>query len=146
MSFRSHLFGMDKIFLCWLPIEFSSGRFSFIYYIFNIVIKRMSISFLTCRGLRNTLIIGNKNIYGLWVGIWTFSRIFGLLWNEGFGVAPWGIPSQCHLMDLIIRNNNIYGLGVGFWTISEILGLLWSEGNEASHWGTPVSVSGLVLS
>ena len=40
-------------------------------------------------------------------------RIFGLLLLNGFGVAPWGTPGQCHWMGLIIRNNNIYGLWVG---------------------------------
>ena len=38
------------------------------------------------------LILRNKNIYGLWVGIWTVSKILCILWNEGVGHAPGGPP------------------------------------------------------
>ena len=35
------------------------------------------------------LIIRNKNIYGLWVGIWTVSEILSILWKGG-GACPRG--------------------------------------------------------
>ena len=38
------------------------------------------------------LIIRNKNKYGLWLGIWTVSKILSILWNEGGGAYPRGTP------------------------------------------------------
>ena len=55
------------------------------------------------------LLIRNKNIYGLVVGIWMVSEILRLLWSEGVGVTP-GTQRLCHWMPLIIRNKNMYGL------------------------------------
>ena len=37
------------------------------------------------------LIIRNKNIYDLWVGIWTVSEILSILW-KGAGACPRGTP------------------------------------------------------
>ena len=63
------------------------------------------------------LIIRNKNIYGLEVGIWMVSKILSISWNEGGGACTRGTPRgpKIHVTEmlLILRNKNIYGLWVG---------------------------------
>ena len=80
---------------------------------------------------RMRLIIRN-NMYGLGVGIWMVSEIYGLLnWKRVWQITKELCP--CQWMHLIIRNNKIYCLWVGIWMVSEILVPLWSEVKGVGH-------------
>ena len=52
------------------------------------------------------------NIYGLWVGNWTVSRILSILWNEGSGAYSQGTPTgpKIHVTKCALRNKYmVYG-------------------------------------
>ena len=74
------------------------------------------------------IIIMKNNIYGLGVGIWIVSEIFGFWWNER-GRAWWGmIPGDARYVTMNAshhKEQQYIGLGVGIWTVSEILHIYW---------------------
>ena len=63
------------------------------------------------------LILRNKNIYGLWVGIWTVSKMLCILWNEGGEACPGGPPGVPRSMWLNVPYHKEHGLGRVFWTL-----------------------------
>ena len=57
---------------------------------------------LKCWTFQRAILSQNKNIYGLWTGIWTFSKILCILWKELVGHAAGGtrgsmsLNAACH--------------------------------------------------
>ena len=77
-----------------------------------------------CHWIHIIIMKNDIHVYGLEVGIWIVSEIFGFWWNER-GRAGWGmIPGVARYVTLNAshhKEQQYIGLGVGIWTVSKIL-------------------------